>query len=84
MIILQHITEKELLKINLLRVSGVFLNKRMGVMEDKVLTIMILRYTFFKKTFVGSFFCYDNFGSWRTDSEGFLINNICAVALRKS
>lgn len=37
-----------------------------------------------QKTFVGSFFCYDNFGSWRTDSEGFLINNICAVALRKS
>lgn len=58
MIIIQHITEIELLKINLLSVSGVFLNKRMGVMEDKVLTIMILRYTFFKKTFVGSFMIF--------------------------
>lgn len=27
-------------------------------MEDKVLTIMILRYTFFKKTFVGSFMIF--------------------------
>lgn len=43
MIIIQHITEIELLKINLLSVSGVFLNKRTGIMEDKVLTITMLR-----------------------------------------
>ena len=58
MIIMQHITEIELLKISLLNVSGTFLNKITGMMEDKVLTIIILRYTFFKKGFVGSFIIF--------------------------
>ena len=40
---MQHTIEIELLKINLLSVSGIFLNKRMGIMEDKVLTNIMLR-----------------------------------------